>query len=51
MITDYQSGVMPGAVPSTRLAYAAAGVAALVYVIALVLSFFLPEPAREELPE
>jgi hypothetical protein len=42
---------MPGATPSIRLAYAAAGVAALVYAVALILSFFLPEPPREELPE
>jgi MFS family permease len=51
LLTTQFVAMMPGAAPSTRLAYAAAGVAALVYVIALVLSFFLPEPAREELPE
>ena len=33
------------------LAYAAAAVAFLVYGIGLVASFWLPEPAREELPE
>jgi hypothetical protein len=35
--------MMPGAAPSTRLAYAAVALAALVYALALVLSFFLPE--------
>lgn len=33
------------------LAYGAAAVAFLVYAIGLVASFWLPEPAREELPE
>lgn len=33
------------------LAYGAAAVAFLVYVIGLIASFWLPEPAREELPE
>ncbi len=33
------------------LAYGAAAVAFLVYAIGLIASFWLPEPAREELPE
>ncbi|MBO0861551.1 MAG: MFS transporter [Chloracidobacterium sp.] len=37
--------------PATKLAYAAAGVAFLVYAIILILSFFLPEPKQEALPE
>jgi nitrate/nitrite transporter NarK len=37
--------------PATKLAYAAAGVAFLVYAANLVLSFFLPEPKQEKLPE
>jgi MFS family permease len=41
---------MPGATPPTRLAYAAAGVALLVYAAGLALSFLLPEPPRD-LPE
>ncbi|MGH9841974.1 MAG: MFS transporter, partial [Blastocatellia bacterium] len=51
LLTTQLVAMMPGATPSSKLAYAAAGVALLVYVIALVLSFFLPEPEREELPE
>jgi hypothetical protein len=34
-----------------HLAYAAAAVAFLVYAGNLILSFFLPEPKQEELPE
>jgi MFS family permease len=37
--------------PATKLAYGAAGVAFLVYAGNLILSFFLPEPKQEELPE
>ncbi len=51
LLTTQLVAMMPGAVPATKLAYAAAGVALLIYAIALALSFFLPEPAREELPE
>jgi MFS family permease len=42
---------MPGDSPSTTLAYAAAGVAFLAFVIGLIASFWLPEPKQEELPE
>jgi hypothetical protein len=42
---------MPGDSPSTSLAYAAAGVALLAFVIGLIASFWLPEPKQEELPE
>jgi MFS family permease len=38
-------------VTAPYLAYTAAGVALFVYVAALVLSFFMTEPAREELPD
>lgn len=41
---------MPGATASHRMAYAAASVAALTYVVGFAASFFLPEPP-EELPE
>lgn len=57
-ITTQLSNVMPGGdsgIPlveaSTRLAYAAAAVAFLVYLIGLIASFWLPEPERAELPE
>lgn len=42
---------MPGDTPAKHLAYAAAAVAFLVYGINLILSFKLPEPKEEELPE
>ncbi|MCG3160099.1 MAG: putative metabolite transport protein YjhB [Acidobacteria bacterium] len=42
---------MSGAGPATKLAYAAAGVAFLLYAANLILTFFLPEPKQEELPE
>jgi hypothetical protein len=41
---------MPGAAAATKLAYAAAAVGLGVYLLANVLSFFLPEPPAE-LPE
>jgi hypothetical protein len=41
----------PAGTPATKLAYAAAGVAFLVYAGNLILSFFLPEPKQEKLPE
>lgn len=43
--------LMPGGSTATRLAYAAATVAFLIYVFGLILSFWLPEPPQEELPE
>ncbi len=42
---------MPGESPSIKMAYAAAAVAFLVYAGGLILSFFLPEPQQETLPE
>jgi MFS family permease len=42
---------VPGATPSARLALAATMVAAFVYTAGLALSFFLPEPQSEALPE
>ncbi len=50
VVTTQLATVMPGPTPFTKLAYAAAAVAASVYVVALVASFFLPEPP-EQLPE
>jgi hypothetical protein len=43
--------VMPGAAPAAHLAYAAATTAFVVYGLGLILSFMLPEPQKEELPE
>jgi len=51
LLTTQIAATMPGTTPATKLAYGAAGVAFLVYAIALIASFWLPEPAQEELPE
>jgi hypothetical protein len=50
VVTTQLSNVMPGGSPPTKLTYAAALVAFLVYFGGFVLSFFLPEP-KEKLPE
>lgn len=50
LLTTTLAGTMPGATPSHRMAYAAAAVAALTYVVGFTASFFLPEP-EQELPE
>jgi MFS family permease len=42
---------VPGATPFVKLAYTAAGIAALVYLVNLVLSFYLTEPALKETDE
>ena len=42
---------VPGATPSARLALAATIVAGFVYTAGIVLSFFLPEPQGDSLPE
>jgi MFS family permease len=51
LVTTSLANVMPGASPSRQLAYAATAVALGVYAIGFAASFFLPEPARDELPE
>ncbi len=51
LLTTQFAAMMPGGTPATHLAYGAAAVAALVYAIGVIASFWLPEPAREELPE
>lgn len=51
LLTTQFAAVMPGTTPAAHLAYGAAAVAFLVYAIGLIASFWLPEPAREELPE
>jgi hypothetical protein len=45
-ITTHLRAHMPGTSPATKLAYAAAAVALFVYLLALTLSFFLPEPPK-----
>jgi MFS family permease len=51
LLTTTLAASMPGATPSHRMAYAAASVALLTYVIGFTASFFLPEPASEDLPD
>ncbi len=51
LLTTTLAASMPGATPSHRMAYAAASVALLTYVIGFAASFFLPEPASEDLPD
>ena len=51
LLTAQLANVMPGTAPSTRLAYAAAGVAFLVYAVGVVASSWLPEPKQDKLPE
>jgi MFS family permease len=50
LLTTQFAKIMPMEAPATRLAFAAAAVALLVYAVGLISSFFLPEP-RQELPE
>ncbi len=50
LLTTTLAAIMPGATPSHRMAYAAASVALMTYLIGFTASFFLPEPAKE-LPE
>jgi MFS family permease len=51
LLTTQVSHFMPAGPPSTKLAYAAACVGFFVYAMGLLLSFWLPEPERQELPE
>jgi len=51
LLTTQLVSSMPGALLPTRLAYASALVGTTAYVIAVVASLWLPEPAREELPD
>ncbi len=46
-VTSHLQSVMPGTTARTRLAYAASAVALAVYLLALTLSFFLPQPPEK----
>lgn len=50
-VTTSLSNTMHGGSPAVKLAYAASAVALFVYLCGFLLSFKLPEPARQELPE
>jgi hypothetical protein len=51
LLTTQLANVMPGAAPAGRLAHAAAVVGFLAFAVGLALSFRLPEPPGEGLPE
>ena len=51
IVTTQLANVLPADNPSTSLAYAAGIVATAAYAVGLVASFWLPEPAGEDLPE
>lgn len=51
LVTTQLANMMPGATASIKLAYAAAAVGTVVYVIGFALSFQLPEPKQEALPD
>jgi len=51
LVTTTLVAYMPGETAPMRLAYAAAVVGTLAYVVGFIASFFLPEPEREELPD
>ncbi len=50
-VTTQLTNVMPGQTPQTRLAYAAALVGFFVYFVGYLVSWLLPEPKGEDLPE
>jgi len=51
LLTTTLANTMPGATQFTKLAYAAAAVALLVYAVGFLSSFWLPEPRTDKLPE
>jgi predicted MFS family arabinose efflux permease len=51
LVTTQLANAMPGATAPTKLAYASALVSTAAYTLGLVASRWLPEPAREELPD
>jgi MFS family permease len=51
MVTSLLSTVMPGDSDPVKMAAAATVVGTAVYIANIVLSFWLPEPARDTLPE
>jgi len=51
LLTTQLANVMPGPTPHSKLAYSAAAVALLAYLVGFIASFWLPEPKQERLPE
>jgi MFS family permease len=50
-LTTQLANVMPGATPQTQLAYAAAISVSVAYSVGFLLSWWLPEPKSEKLPD
>ena len=51
LVTTTLANSMFGATPFAKLAYSAAAVALLVYVVGFISSFWLPEPQQDKLPD
>lgn len=51
LVTTQLAGLMPGGDPGTQLAYAAAVVGTLAYVVGNIACFWLPEPRGTALPD
>lgn len=51
LVTTQLANVVPGATPFIKLAYSASAVALVVYGMGLLLSFWMPEPRLDKLPE
>jgi MFS family permease len=51
LLTTQLANLMPGASAAARLAHASALVGTIAYAVGLIASVWLPEPAREELPD
>jgi len=51
LVTTSLANILPASTPASRLAYACALVGTTAYAIGLIASCWLPEPARDELPE
>jgi predicted MFS family arabinose efflux permease len=50
-LTTQMANVMPGALPQTKLAYAAAAAVTIAYGVGFIASWWLPEPKGEKLPD
>jgi MFS family permease len=50
-VTTQLANVMPGGSPAVQLAYAAAAVGTFVYIVGFLMSFQLPEPEKDRVPD
>jgi MFS family permease len=51
LVTTQLANVVPGATPFIKLAYSASAVAFVVYGMGFLMSFWMPEPRLDQLPE